>query len=448
MYAKFKGEMEYWGISGAIYGLKTSSHDHGVLATHRLTQNLGMSQHPYAAGIYIKTYDVSKSTAISMCKGILNDELTKHYETSDVYRAIIWVLRYVDDYLFTGNNVMLAENFIELFRSLVQCTPAVINPIKALGMTFSRDRINHTISITMPEKISELLVKYLPENKKGKKIFTVMKKAQYIIKEEDYVRPHTTDEGGILLEPSGQRLFLAIIGCLIWIGGYRYDLGHCIAYLSWHTRCPRIHHLLVAIHLLQYIDTTADVPLILGGIGEQKINITTDASLATGMKYRSVIAIGVKLCERWGCIMAKCWSTPHMCLSSLEGELNGYYKGMKTEASVRLFFEAFEFFINRVSTMKGDNLKCIEGINSDATLEGVRHAQIRVSYMREKIMSGDIELIFVPGKSLAIDGLTKVQDQDGQASMREYVLGNGEECKRLRLLMGEHSIVEEDDFTG
>jgi hypothetical protein len=443
MYAKFKGELEYWGIMGAIYGLKTSSHDHGVLATHRLTQNLGMTQHPYASGIYMKVYNVNKITATKMGKGTLSEELVKYYEKNDLFKAIVWVLRYVDDYLFTGNNRMLSENFIELFRGLVQCTPAVLNPSKALGMTFSRDRERRTISITMPEKIGELLDKYLDISKKGKKRYTLMKKSQYIVKEENYCRPHTTDEAGILLEASGQRLYLAVVGCLIWIGGYRFDLGHAISYLSWHTREPRIHHLLVIEHLLQYIETTIDVPLILGGIGVQQTILASDASLATGKDMRSVIGLSAKMCALWGCIYAKCSSTPHVCLSSLEGELNGYFKVMKLEAIIRLFFEPFMFPLERKSIMFGDNQKCIEGINGNATMEGVRHALIRVSYMREKIESGDISLEFVAGKSLAVDGLTKVQDMIGQASLREYVMGNGEECMALRKVIEEGR--EEDD---
>jgi hypothetical protein len=116
---------------------------------------------------------------------------------------------------------------------------------------------------------------------------------------------------------------------------------------------------------------------------------------------------------------------------------------MKWEAIIRLFYEWFDYEIARASIMVGDNEKCIQGINSDATMEGVRHARIRVSYMREKVISGDVIIKYVSGKTLAVDGLTKVVDMHGQSRLREYVLGNGRDNQVLNACI--QNLADKDD---
>ncbi len=61
------------------------------------------------------------------------------------------------------------------------------------------------------------------------------------------------------------KLFMAIVGSLIWIQGIRFDIIFCVLFLSWHTHAPRQHHLDVAYHLIGYLKFTQDMPLVLGG---------------------------------------------------------------------------------------------------------------------------------------------------------------------------------------
>ena len=74
------------------------------------------------------------------------------------------------------------------------------------------------------------------------------------------------------------------VGCLIRINSIRFDIVLETTYLSWFVKAPLQHHLNMAIYVLEYLNCTQDLPLVLGGNLENQLNGYTDAALGKGPK--------------------------------------------------------------------------------------------------------------------------------------------------------------------
>jgi hypothetical protein len=81
------------------------------------------------------------------------------------------------------------------------------------------------------------------------------------------------------------------------------------------------------------------------------------------------------------------------------------------------------FDIDQVQLIYGDNEKAIEYLNGTAQGKGMRHAQKRLSYMRDDLAMSKIKLIWMSGKSLIVDALTKVTTHECYENFRYDAMG-------------------------
>ena len=112
--------------------------------------------------------------------------------------------------------------------------------------------------------------------------------------------------------------YMTVVGGLIWISGLRLDILFATLYLAWSTRAPRYHHMRMARHVLSYLYTTKDLPLVLGGSSELEVITYTDASLGTAPKGRSIVANMTKLSQNAGAVSASSKATNVVFTSSFE----------------------------------------------------------------------------------------------------------------------------------
>jgi hypothetical protein len=169
---------------------------------------------------------------------------------------------------------------------------------------------------------------------------------------------------------------------------------------------------------------TASIPLILGGKDPPQSFTYSDVSESTGPKYRSVLAYGTRFGENAGMISMKVKASDAVVLSSMEGELTGYFESFKTSLKVSNLVSEFSWEINPVSIIFGDNEKGVEFLNGDAKGDGLRHTDKRLSYLRENIAKGSISLVWTPGSKLVVDGLTKGVSIEQFETMRHDLLGH------------------------
>jgi hypothetical protein len=402
LFARLKGEKDWFQIVRALYGLKTSTRDHSICAAVRL-EKLGFVRRGMCTNIFEKI--------------TVAEDGTVHH---------VLVYQYVDDYFFAGNSKLAVEISVAGFRSVVGTSEPAYDPDKGLGMEFVRDRKARTISITMTATIQRMYDEFVLEADKLKAIDLPIPKGKYIAEKVEFDRLEAEgDTDAVKVDSLGRSLYMKQVGAILWVSGIRFDINLSTVYLTWFTHEPRKHHLLLSERVIRYLGQTKDVPLVLGGHEAAQITTLSDCSLGTGPKGRSVIAYGTRMSEKSGFIAVKVKATQYMALSSFEGEINGYFESFRTSAKFANIAKELSYPVEPMRVIVGDNEKAIQFIRGEAEGKGIRHALRRFSYMREEFLKGSIDLIWQSGKELVVDAMTKIVDVESFKRFRGDVLGHG-----------------------
>lgn len=400
LYARIRGSPEFWKVLGALYGLKTSTRDHSDLADRRL-KDLGYVQCDIYKGIYVRV----------------------------TTNGISFVFRYVDDNFFAASTREHLQFCIDEFRKIVPCSEPVYEPTKGLGMEFERDRERRIIKVRMVGKIQEIVKEYEEELKRFHSSTryqpTPLSKSRFLIRDADFESDKNQySMESDFVEEDGQRVYLKIVGSLLWINGVRHDISFSITHLTWFTSQPRYHHLSCAYQVIYYLRETMNTPLVLGGKEPAELICISDASLGIGPRTRSIICTVVRLSEHAGAVRAKTKALDYVTLSSFESELNGYFEATKQLARYRNLLHELHFDeMAPMRRMIGDNEKAIEFIKGDAEGRGVRHALLRMNYMQEQYKLGDLDVQWKEGEGLTSDMGTKPGTGDQMRAHREDVQG-------------------------
>lgn len=401
LFARMKGSKDWFQIIRALYGLKTSTRDHAASAAVRL-EKMGFKR-----------------------KGMCMNIFSKHFVNADGSTRVVHVYQYVDDYFFAGNLKSDVEEAVLLFKSKIPSSEPFWNPDKGLGMEFKRDRVRKIIEIRMTKTIQRMAEEFVKATK-GLNVDVPIPKSKFIADRgefDDLVLQEVKDAEKANLE--GCSLYLKMVGAILWVSGFRWDILLSIIYLTWFSNEPRLHHIKLAERVIRYLEQTVDLPLVLGGTDKPQLCTSCDASLGTGPKSRSIIAIGTRLSEKSGFVSTKVKATDYMALSSFEGEINGYFEGFKMSAREMNIAAELEYQIDPIRVITGDNEKAIQFIKGEAEGKGIRHAMRRFSYMREEYQKGNINFNWQPGDGLVVDGMTKPLDVEGFLKFRFDALGHG-----------------------
>jgi hypothetical protein len=391
-FTKFRGnDDQYFRIQGALYGLKTSPKDYHDKVAERFT-TLGYRRLVMCSCIYI------------LRQGSL----------------FALVFAFVDDFIFTGNDRAFLESKIDEFRALANTTEPIWDPESILGMELSRDRASKTISCSMAAKIDELYLKHGVQRRKETRI--PITPAAYIVRDEDFGT--LPPEQSSFLEKAGITKYMCIVGCLIWISGYRHDIDIAVAYLTWNTKQPRQHHLNVALRVVSYLHETRHKPLVLGGSTKPRVIAESDASLGCGPRLRSVIAWLVKLSEESGAIVAKSKATLSVLLSSFDAKLDAAASAVKTIAWLCNILTELGQECDGVPLLRCDNEAMISFVEGRAVAKNARHIELRKWYLKEAFALNRVRCEHTPGTRLHCDQLTKAPSDYGRfVAFQQGVLG-------------------------
>jgi len=332
---------------------------------------------------------------------------------------IIIVYDFVDDFIFTGNDREFVSAKIAEMRCKVSTTEPIWDAENVLGLHLTRDYERKTISVTMPDRITEMYEKYNVNI--TREIDVPMPTSGYIIKDEQF--ENVSPEKSSLLDNSGISDYMGIVGSLIWVSGVRLDVLFTVMYLSWSTKSPRVHHMDMAKYCVAYLYQSRDLPLVLGGSGELQITAYTDASLGTAGKGRSVIGHLVKLHPDAGAIFARSTATQTVHLSSFEAELDGLFTALKSVSRVKNILTELGMAFTQVSNVFSDNKAMIDFVHGAGVAKGVRHMELRMWYVREKYKCGDVFLDYCEGVHIPSDKLTKLGSRSSHGKFRVDIMG-------------------------
>ena len=408
VFAKLKHGSEYYQVLKALYGLRTSPRDYQEDVMARL-KTLGF--HPLALSPHLQVLRCEKTGAVTI------------------------VFMWVDDFIITGNSREAMDAMVAQFRTLAVTTEPVINPTKVLGLELKRDWAARTICVSMPDRIRELAVTH--DCTGGRVRHVPIPQSGYKVR--DYQFDELEKGMGELLGKAEVAKYMQIVGSLIWLTGVRLDIMFATTYLAWFTKEPRKHHLAMALHCVEYLYQTLDIPLVLGG--EEKIGakLSSDASLGTGPKCRSISAVFARLGARAGGVLAKSTAAHMLSLSSFESELDAFSRAVKVMMFLYNLLESLGIEQER-PTIECDNQAMINFVKGEGAAKGVRHMELRMWYVREQYQTRKYDVFYTSGKVLSADKFTKLGDRNDHQEFLYDVQGLG----LLRSTTGESAKQDED----
>jgi len=339
--------------------------------------------------------------------------------------SFVIVFCFVDDFVFTGNDESLIKGSIEQWRGVATTTEPIENASKLLGMEVKRVENDNTIYLTLTKKIEEVVERYHPSPSDVKRRNSPIGEGDYLIKEQQYEK--LPEELQRKLSDKEIKEYMGIVGSLIWIVGIRYDISFAVSYLSWYTKEPLVHHMKVAIRVVEYLHTTKDVPLILGGKDDDKSVLKlvgiTDASVGTAPKGRSVIGNMLRIGNVSGCVWCKSTKSNYVHTSSYESELEGILSVIKACLWIRNIIVELGIPAGVSILIKNDNQKAIEFCKGLASARNTKHMDLVIYKIIEYVKSGQVDIEYEPGEELLADKLTKVTDINGFKSVVHDMLG-------------------------
>jgi len=347
------------------------------------------------------------------------------------------VFAYVDDFVYTGSCKELIRKDIDQFRTIAKTTDPIWDARDLLGLEVTRNRKERTISLSMSKKIRTLyraLIKNYDLKERSRNVPIPL--SGFITREEDIEKlPKDKQE---LLDEDGIKLYMSMIGSLIWIAGIRFDILTSLLYLTTATRGTRRHHLEMAWYCIQYLNRTHYIPLVLGGKDGIEVITHCDSSLGTGPRGRSIIGNMTQLGSRSGAIQATSKCTMYTYISIFEGEMDACSHAFKATNRVTNILKELQHQLCNTVKCYGDNNAVVDFVHGRGVAKGVRHMQLRMWYVREQHLAGNIEFDFIPGKLNPSDHLTKLADGTAHNVFTRAIMG-------LELL-GEMNILETDKF--
>ena len=351
---------------------------------------------------------------------------------------IILIYDFVDDFIWTGSNSELVESIMDEYQKHAQVTPRIKNPEKVLGMEIRRNRDKRAIGLSLIDKAEEMMEKLkeygileeldISPNRFPKVPIVVN---SVVIGDEAFDLKLIEGKLAEHLTMTEITKYLGLVGALIWQIGLRNDILFAVLYASWNTAKPRKYHLKIVAKTVMYVYATREKNILwLGGRDRIEVLTYTDMSMNTGPKGKSVIAYGTRLGPKAGLVSSKAKATVDVVLSSFEGELEGHEFGaeanMQTTHCIGGLAEAFKQGASVQNVLQeikqypyarriyADNEAMVDFVNGDAQGKGMKHASLRLWYIRQQIDRG-YTLDWTSGEFILANPMTKavhVEEQD------------------------------------
>jgi hypothetical protein len=158
-----------------------------------------------------------------------------------------------------------------------------------------------------------------------------------------------------------------------------------------------------------------------------KIYASSDASLATGPKGKSIIGTLLRFNPKSGAVRAKSKAMLKVALSSFEGEIGGLFESFRHSARMRNFWAEIDgesqSVLDRV--IECDNASAVNWICGNADGSGIKHAEMKYYYMQEEYKSGGVDVRWIQGTDMVCDAMTKVVPRRNFESFRHDIQGIG-----------------------
>ena len=383
---------DFWLVEMALYGLRQSP---ALWSEFRDEQ---LSQAKFKANIDGQEVD------LKMVQMITDNQVWKIVRCEGDQEPLGFVMVYIDDLLVNALPQAM-EAFYSWVAAKWECDGLDVlqegHPIRFLGMELHM--VDGGIELAQEGFVRELLRAHGHD---GSRSMTQGPKETLIMtteEEEAIINAQPTDLSGREHElKEAQRR----VGECLWLSGRtRPDIQYVTALLSARTtRCPEIVNK-VGKRLLSYLNETLHyrIRFSQNEPGQDVLKVYTDSSFApsSGRSHGSACVFLGKNPLVW-----RSGRQQLVTLSTAESELLEGVEGTVLANSARALLQELEGKIIRLQ-LHIDNQAALLLLQGSTGSWRTRHLRLRANYVRERINSGDLNVVFEPGLTQRADLGTK-----------------------------------------
>jgi hypothetical protein len=373
------GEKLVLRLKKSLYGLRQAGYNWHVVVDTRLKQ-LGFTPNPADPCIYSKVCSNGDFLILAL---------------------------YVDDIIVTGSSLKAVNAFKRLIATFFDMKD-LGELTWMLGFQVRRDRSQRTLEITQTSYIDQLLEKY------------GMADCRPVATPAEGVLPRLTpEEGG---RPDSY--YMSLVGSLLYAAMVtRPDIAYTVQALGRHSQSSGPVHWDAAKRLLRYLKGTRELGIKYGGHeGPMEQIGFSDSDWAVDHETRrSVTAYLFQLAGGAISWSSKLQST--VALSSTEAELMSACAAAQEAIFLRRLLTYLGIKMVGPTTIYEDNQGAIAMSQNPINHRKAKHIEIRYHFVRERVESQEIKLVYVPTGNQLADLLTKPLPRDRVVRLRGRVLG-------------------------
>lgn len=345
-----------------------------------------------------------KYVKLQLCRGVYKKKLP----SGEIMRAY----RHSDDFRMSSVDVEGRVIEEKLLREIVRMSEFT-NIYRFLGCTFEYidamtglpDPNGTIVLVRQTDKIREMETKFAHLRTK----FNAKGRTRKTALPVDAIRADDDldDEYVALLSSADIEVYQSVGGCIQWIvGSTRHEAKLGAFLLSTRMAKPRVWDMYIAVYVMDYLASTADAPLVLGGPVIDPV-VFSDASFASLPESRSIMGHCVITGEGSGAIYANVTSTRTAVTSIFEAELMAGCSGIDSSIYVTNACNELEYNIPQRRTIKVDNQAEVDWVKGSVSNKRSRHIDVRYYRSRQLQELGEVSVEHISTENNIADILTK-----------------------------------------
>ena len=410
-----------------LYGSRKAALGWEQWIEHKIVSDFAFHKLDVARGVYIHPFSETGEITSSRDPDAMNDYNIDTSALMDSNLSIVdtpepislafscghaTMLRHSDDLYLSSINPEKIHSLINHIEKGIKMTPFSCLS-QFLGIIFTRYDSNGTINMTsgsiaictQKDFIKELVIKF--------------SYVRSIFNPRDTKRNHPIPLNAIRadddldadqicpLNAEQIRLFQEIVGSINWLAcSTRPDVKFGCFVVSRQLACPRNWDMFLAVHIIDFLINTIDIPLVLGGSSFDPI-LYADASFATMPDKRSVCAHLVLSNNQSGCIYAHVNAPKCAVTSIFEAELIAGNNAATTAVYITKACTEMHYNIPHQRTIYIDNEAEVHWLSGSVSNKRSKHVDIRLYASRHLQEQGHVIFKFISTELQLADILTK-----------------------------------------
>jgi hypothetical protein len=324
---------------------------------------------------------------------------------------LLVIVLYVDDLIIASNSNAMVDDFkLAISREFSMKDLKELGWI--LGMAIKRDREKRVMEISQTAYIDMMLAKFRMAD--CKPVLTPMEGT-------------LTRMDGKDVKPDNE--YMKLVGSLLYAALVtRPDIAFAVQSLGKHLQAAGTEHWIAAKRVLRYLKGTREVGLRYTGTIRGSFTLTgyADADYAGDKDNRrstSGYAFTLSHGDDVNTIDWKAKQQDVVALSSAESELISACSATQSAVYIRQLLVDLGFKQDEPTMIMEDNQACIAMSNNQIIQKRTKHIDVRYHFVREKVESKEVELVYIPTQHQLADILTKPLSSIRLAMIRNRMMG-------------------------